>query len=221
MKLYKNKNWCILFLLVLISQQSLAQETDTGVWLDASVSKKYASTNVTFYSEFLTNDNNHSIDRLGLGVGVSREMPHSLELGIGYLFLDKNKMVEYEQRHRFYSQAQLGKEIEKIKFSLRERLQVTRYPENDLTKCTSIIYWRNRLKISYLIAGSRFTPLVGVETFFRLNKVAGSERLDEVRYNVSILCSLSNTSIIELYALLSRMPEMEQFVMGISYQITI
>lgn len=220
MNFYLNTNRCVLFILVLAYQLSLAQETDFGTWLDASAIKKYALANVTFYSELLTNNNNNSIDRLGLGVGVSKEITHSLELGIAYLFMNKNKTVEYEQRHRFYSQTQLSKEIEKIKFSLRERLQVTSYPKNDLTECNYIAYWRNRLKISYLIAGSRFSPLIGVETFFRLNKTS-SERLDEVRYNLSTLCSLSNTSNIELYALLSRMTDFEQFVMGISYQITI
>lgn len=218
MKFYIRKN-TVLLLLLLMSQKAFTQDHDLGLWLDASAIKKYASTSVLLYSELYTNDNNQSIDRIGLGFEVSQKVSPILNVGIGYLFMDKNKMENYEQRHRFYSQAKVSKEIKKIKLSFRERLQLTRYPEDNLS-CDYLSYWRNRLKISYKIDRSRITPLIGVETFLLLNNTE-SKQMDEVRYNVSALCAVSGSSNIEFYALLSRMHELNQYVLGISYQITI
>ncbi len=45
--------------------------------------------------------------------------------------------------------------------------------------------------------------------------------MDEVRYNVSALCVVSGSSNIEFYTLLSRMLDLDQFILGLSYQVTI
>ncbi len=152
MKLYMRKD---------TFQKAFTQDHDFGLWLDVSAIKEYVSTSVQLYSELYTNDNNQSIDRAGLGFGVSHKVFPTLNMDIGYLFMDKNKMGNYEQRQRFYSQAQLSKKLKNIKFSFRERLQLTRYPKNVQGDCNYLTYWRNRLKVSYKIDRSKITPLVG------------------------------------------------------------
>ena len=210
----------ILVLIVMVFNDVSAQTEDFGLWLDAAGSKKIASSELTLYGEFFTKDNNQSVDRMSIGMEGDRDLNSLLNIGTGYLLMNKNSSENYELRHRFYTNLKICKEISRFKIAFRERLQLTKYPDNVLENSKWLTYWRNRLKISYNLASCRIKPMIGVETFVLLNKPA-TDRLDEVRYSVSALCPVSNSSKIEIYGLLAKMPDLAQYILGLSYCISI
>lgn len=210
----------VFVLIVIVSSRVFAQSDDFGVWIDAAAKKKIASSELMLCSEFYTLNNSRSIDRISIGMEGNRNLIPSLSIGAGYLMMNKNKTDHYEIRHRIYTNVKYNCSISNLSFSFRERLQVTKYPENVLATSKYLNYWRNRVRISYNIAESRIHPLVGVETFVLLNGDV-SDRLDEVRYNLSAIYQLTKSTELELYGLLAKMRDLNQYIFGIAYQIKI
>jgi hypothetical protein len=206
---------------LIVGKNTFAQSEDFGIWLDAESYKQIGPYRLAVCSEFYTNNNNQSIDRFSIGADGSRKLTPFLNLGMGYLMMNKNKTDRYEIRHRFYTTATANGKISNFKFSLRERLQITSYPRHEAESQKSLWYWRNRAKISYQIPSCKITPLIGVETFLLLNQKTPSKRLDEVRYNLSAAYPLTPSSQIELYGLLAKMPNLSQYILGVIYLIEI
>lgn len=206
-----------LILLVTLSYNSFAQEDDFGLWLDAIAQKKYTSSEFALYSELFTNNNNRAIDRISIGLEGDQKVFKFMKIGLGYLLMNKNTTDDYVLRHRFYSNAKFSWKVSNLKLSFRERLQVTRYPGN-MGSPKFLTYWRNRLKMSYSFSSCKVKPVVGIETFVLTNKPV-SDRLDEIRYSLSALYSLTDSTDIELYGLLAQMHDLNQYIIGVSYQI--
>ena len=213
-------NVFIFLVLTILSCNASAQDDDFGLWLDAFANKKYSSSEFSLYSEFYTYNNNRSIDRVSIGLEGDRDVFSFMKAGVGYLLMNKNKTGNYELRHRFYTNVKFKWEVFNLRFSLRERYQVTRYPGNNLESPEYLNYWRNKMKISYEIPSCKVKPVIGIETFVLLNKT-DSKRMDEVRYSVSALYPLTGTSNVEFYALLAQMPDLNQYILGLTYQIAI
>jgi hypothetical protein len=206
---------------LIIGKYTSAQNEDFGIWLDAESYKQIGPYRLAVCSEFYTNNNNQSIDRFSIGADGTRELMPFLNFGAGYLMMNKNRTDRYEIRHRFYTTATANGKNSNFNFSFRERLQLTRYPRNETEAQKSLLYWRNRAKVSYQIPSCKITPRLGVETFFLLNRDAPSKRLDEVRYNLSAAYPLTPSSQIELYGLLSKMSNLSQYILGVIYLIEI
>ena len=196
-----------------------AQNEDFGIWVDTSVSKKFFSSELSLYNEFYT-CNNFSIDRVSIGLGINKSFFQFLNFGAGYLLMNKNKPGNYELRHRAYATTNVKWEIKNFKFSFRERLQITKYPDyvNENSKIQN--HWRNRMRLTYDIAQCKIKPAIGLETFVLLNKSV-STRLDEVRYHLSAIYPINNSTMLEVYGLLSQTNQMNLYIMGINYQITL
>lgn len=207
-------------LLVIVCTRIFAQSDDFGMWIDAAAKKKIASSELIVCSEFYTNNDFRSIDRVSIGVEGSRNFFSKLNIGAGYLLMNKNKSDNYELRHRFYATAKASWQLAQLNFSFRERFQSTMYPTNVLASSKSLNYWRNRIRISYEKDSWLIQPVFGVETFVLLNRSV-SNRLDEVRYNLSALYRISESTELEFYALLARMPKLNQYILGIAYLIKI
>lgn len=206
--------------LIILSCNASAQDDDFGLWLEAFANKKYSSSEFSLYSEFYTDNNNRSIDRVSIGLEGDHNVFSFMKAGGGYLLMNKNKTEDYELRHRFYANVKFKWEVFNLRFSLREGYQLTRYPGHNLESPEYLNYWRNKMKISYEIPSCKVKPVIGIETFVLLNKT-DSRRMDEVRYSVSALYQVSGTSYVEFYALLAQMPDLNQYVLGVTYQIAI
>jgi len=203
-----------------VSVNSLqAQDDDFGVWLDAEAALKRGSYKVAFMSEYYTKNNNQSVDRFSVGVDGQKKLDRVFSIGAGYLLMNKNAQDGYEIRHRVYTNAFANWKFSNLKFSVRERLQLTRYPENDLESSKALAYWRNRAKISYLIPSCKIIPTIGVETFLLMNQSPEVKRLDEIRYSLATAYPVTGKSQIELYGLLADMPRLNQYILGIAYLI--
>ncbi|WP_372934494.1 DUF2490 domain-containing protein [Mariniphaga sediminis] len=214
------RNVFIFLVLTILSCNASAQDDDFGLWLDAFANKKIQSSEFSLYGEFFTRNNNRSIDRVSIGLEGDRSVFRFMKIGLGYLLMNKNNTDDYELRHRFYTHAKFKWEVYKLRFSLRERYQVTRYPGYNLESPEYLNYWRNKMKISYEIPSCKIKPVIGVETFVLLNKT-DLKRMDEVRYSVSALYPVSGTSNVEFYALLAQMADLHQYILGVSYLIDI
>ena len=169
---------------------SFAQGDDFGVWVDAAVGKKIASTEIMLLNEFYTCNNSHSIDRVSIGVGASRHLFTFLSLGAGYLLMNKNTEGDYELRHRFYSTANMEWKVRNFSFSFRERFQLTKYPPHEQEKSRVLNHWRNRMRIKYDLLLLKIKPAIGVETFVPLNQSTHMQ-MDEIRYNLSAFYQLN------------------------------
>jgi hypothetical protein len=207
-------------LLIIVSSRLLAQNNDFGLWIDAAAKKKIASTDLILCSEFYTHNDNRSIDRVSIGMEGGRNLFSTVNISAGYLMMNNNKTDHYELSHRMHTSAKFNCKISKLTFSFRQRLQVTRYPEKVLGSSKYLNYWRNRIRVSYIIAESRTQPVIGIETFVLLNRFV-SDRLDEVRYNLSAIYQLSSSTELEFYGLLSKTSDLNQYIFGIAYQIKI
>uniref|UniRef100_UPI003216879B DUF2490 domain-containing protein n=1 Tax=uncultured Draconibacterium sp. TaxID=1573823 RepID=UPI003216879B len=213
-----NGGTLVFLLLAILSGNVSAQDDDFGLWLDAFANKKIQSSEFSLYGEFFTRNNNRSIDRVSIGLEGDRSVLKFMKIGLGYLLMNKNKTEDYELRHRFYTHAKFKWAVYKLRFSLRERYQVTRYPGYNLESPEYLNYWRNRMKIGYEIPSCKIKPVIGFETFILTNKQV-SDRLDEIRYSLSALCPLTDSTDIELYGLLAQMHDLNQYIIGVSYQI--
>jgi len=215
------KLFVLFFLLIAGCHCVFAQSEDFGLWIDTAVNKKIAtSNNITLCNEFYTCNNSLSIDRVSIGLEADRNIFSFLNFGAGYLLMNKNKTDNYESRHRFYTNAKVSWKLSNLKFALRERLQITKYPEDVLKTSKYLNHWRNRMRITYNINSCKVKPVVGVETFVLLNRPA-TDRLDEVRYNLSVLYPLANSGELEFYGLLAKMKDLNQYIFGISYLISL
>ncbi|MDD4191413.1 MAG: DUF2490 domain-containing protein [Mangrovibacterium sp.] len=196
-----------------------AQDDDFGVWLDAEAALKQGPFKIALLSEYYTKNNNQSVDRFSVGVDGQRKLDRVFSIGAGYLLMNKNAQDGYEIRHRVYTNAFANWRFSNLKFSVRERLQLTRYPGSDLESSNARIYWRNRAKVSYLIPSCKIIPTIGVETFLLMNRSPEEKRLDEVRYSLATAYPVTGKSQIELYGLLADMPRLNQYILGIAYLI--
>ncbi|WP_119438373.1 DUF2490 domain-containing protein [Maribellus luteus] len=212
------RNVFIFLVLTILSCNASAQDDDFGLWLEAFANKKYSSSEFSLYSEFYTYNNNRSIDRISIGLEGDRDVFSFMKAGVGYLLMNKNKTEDYELRHRFYANVKFKWEVFNLRFSLRERYQLTRYPGHNLESPEYLNYWRNKMKISYEIPSCKVKPVIGVETFILTNKQV-SDRLDEIRYSLSALYPLTDSTDIELYGLVAQMHDLNQYIIGVSYQI--
>ncbi len=209
----------LIFFFVVSISYLRAQDDDFGVWLDVEAALKRGSGRVALLSEYYTKNNSQSVDRFSVGAEGQKKLGRILSVGAGYLLMNKNKQDRYEIRHRVYTNASANWKCSNLKFSMRERLQLTRYPGNDLESSKALAYWRNRTKISYLIPSCKMIPTIGVETFFLMNQSPEVKRLDEIRYSLATAYPVTGKSQIELYGLLADMPRLNQYILGIAYLI--
>jgi hypothetical protein len=202
----------VLLLVVVFTSLSgaSAQGSDFGMWYELGVEKKLTPKwNLGVEGEFRTRNNTRTVDRWSAGLSAEYKMVKGLKATTGYTFLYDNNPEEMDfkrdgfmpnhwtpsyfgARHRFHVGLTGSTELQRFKFSLRERFQYTYRPEaldkkydfDELSwkpikgKGKSVL--RSRLQVAYDIAHWKFDPTVGVEMF---NDKSGIQKM---RYQVSI-----------------------------------
>ena len=179
----------ILFPILLFSQALSAQ---TGLWLDAGITKKW---NKSFKTSFEIGE------RQNLGVGFDRLY---IEVGPAYQVLDGVKitgayrLVSNEKGDQFVLQAdrlsqrfQIGTDIsilDAFDFGSK-RLDLswssTQQWSIQTGKQMSSI-WRNKLSLSYDIKKSPFTPVLSAEHFYRWNANISNTPTDTVASGATV-----------------------------------
>jgi hypothetical protein len=158
--------------LLLLANTSFAQ---TGLWLDAGLSKKWAKTQNTSVDLGLRQNLGIGFDRLYLDLSHSASIFDGFKLEGAYRLALNEKGDQFQLASNLFSNRyQLG-----FDFSLLDAFDIgpkrlelawssTQQWATQTGKATSSI-WRNKLSISYDIKNFPLTPMFSAEHFYRWN----------------------------------------------------
>ncbi len=209
----------LIFLFTLLATgKGSAQENDLGTWIDVTAMHKIRSMSFGLMGEFYTKDRNQSVERASIGLKGDYALTPSLNCGFGYLLMNYYKTGYNELRNRFYLQSELGWHLSKFAFSMRERMQVTFYPETMASSKDTYSYWRNRIKVEYNNGSWKLVPVVDVESFLLVGK-GSRNRFDEFRYSAGVNYKLTRNQKVKLYGLLADTQKVNLFVLGVGYDL--
>lgn len=129
---------------------------DFGLWPEVGVEKKLGRFSIEATTGLRFNNNVGSTSRFDIGLGGDYKVCDYLKVGAGYVYIDDHKPrstsehyknsdptqmngynVEHSywrSKHRIYVQATGKYEVARFTFTLRERYQLTRFAEADVTE---------------------------------------------------------------------------------------
>ncbi len=211
---------CILIFYVALSIpfNGLSQERDFGCWIDVDVTHKLNSFTIGAMGEFYTKDRYESIDRMSIGAKGDYSLSPSLNFGTGYLLMNYPKSDFNELRNRFYLQTEFRKYMSNWAFSLRERMQLTLYPETNEQEHNTFMYWRNRIRVEYRNTHLKIEPVFDIESFCLTNK-GSLNGIDEHRYSLGLNYKLTNLHKIKFYGLISKTRKTKFYALGLDYSL--
>ncbi|KAF5047951.1 hypothetical protein DSECCO2_455190 [anaerobic digester metagenome] len=178
----------ILFFLV---QLLNAQEENFGTRISLGCEKKLDNWSFSAEGEVRTIYYVRLISRGSLQLAADYKISKPFSVGAGYEvmnFLDV-KYKDYQLRNRLYFQASGKYEWNRFTFSLREKIQLTTKDDKDRIKPNGKIdtyridpSWmsRTKLKVSYNINKSSFSPFVCGELNYQLNNPDGN-KIDNIK----------------------------------------
>lgn len=200
--------------------KSLAQEHDLGTWIDLEAMHETGHVAYGLMGEFYTKDKNTSVERVSVGVKAGYPLSKTWNCNIGYLLMNYYKTGYTELRNRVYLQAEYKKRISNWAFGLRERMQVTFYPETMESSKEVCSYWRNRFKVEYRNSNWKVVPVADVESFYLVGK--GSENgFDEFRYSLGVSFKLSKNQELKVYGMLSDTSDLQFYILGLAYDLNL
>lgn len=200
------------------SFNGFSQEKDFGSWIDMDVTHKLNSFTIGAMGEFYTKDRNESIDRMSIGAKGDYSLSPSLNFGTGYLLMNYPKGDFNELRNRFYLQTELRKYLSNWAFSLRERMQLTLYPETIEKERNAFLYWRNRIRVEYRNTHLKIEPVFDIESLCLTNK-GSLNGIDEYRYSLGLNYKLTNMHKIKFYGLISKTHKAKFYALGLDYSL--
>lgn len=207
----------MILLCVLGSNNLFAKDNDFASWIDASATKSWRSTTLGFMGEFYTRENSSTLERTSLGLKGEYTLAKWLYAGGGYLLMNYKRPGYMELRNRFYFQLEPVWRIAKFEVSLRERVQVTLFPETR-TNAEDSYYWRNRLEAIYTRNNKKLEPTLSLESFYFLRQTENNH-LDELRLSLGAYFHISKTQTIKCYGLFSDGNIQNRFVLGLNYEL--
>lgn len=145
-------NKCLLLAAALVALPATAD--DFGLWPEFAVEKKLGSFSLEAGTGFRFNQNVGQFSRFDIGLGAAYKVCNFLKVGVGYQYIDDHKARSakahynkkdvlngynvdenyWRSKHRIYVQATGKVDVGRFTFSLRERYQLTRYAEKDITE---------------------------------------------------------------------------------------
>lgn len=225
---------CLLaFLLALASDSLLRAQTaadDFGYGLSVSAEHKLAKgLKLQAEAEVRTQSQFSSLERWAFDLGLDYKLASWLKTDVGYVLMDRYHLSKvtskgnvisghWAPRHRWYAGLSFQHEIGRLKFSLRERYQLTHSPLQYVPKYSTDPSFgigrpfgqrltdeveagdqdhilRSRLQLSYNIRHCRFTPVASVEL---LNDLANGFTVDQLRYSFGIDYSFNKRTSLNL-----------------------
>lgn len=205
-------------IVISISFKGFSQEKDFGSWIDVDVTHKSNEYVFGLFGEFYTKDQNKSVDRVSLGAKGDYCLSPGLTLGTGYLLMSYPKGNINELRNRVYLQTEIRKYLPNWLFSLREKMQLTLYPETKEKKHDAFVYWRNRIRVEYRNAHLKIEPVFDMESFYLVNK-GSYNGIDEYRYSLGFNYKLTNHQKVKLYGLISYNHSSKFYALGLDYSL--
>jgi len=201
---------------------SYGQYNDAGLWLGTTVEKKISPSNTLVAAgEIRMNENITQVGAAFIEGGLTHKFNKYLSFGINYRFIERRQLgYSYSTRHRIYADITGKYKLDKLSFSLRERiqLQVRDYYSSETGRIPEW-YLRSKLSIKYNLR-KKITPMVAVEIFYQLTNPSGNE-IDGVRYYAGFDYEFNKRHAIEPYYLIQseknvKNPETD-FVIGVGY----
>lgn len=214
----RRKTAVTLIFLLLIVLKGFSQENDWGSWMDVDVMRKINSASFGLMGEFYTKNQLQSIERMSIGAKGEYAFTPAVSCGAGYLLMNYFKTGYHEYRNRLYAQTEYKKNISRLTFGLRERMQFTFYPETKDHLSETCAYWRNRFKIEYKNSQWKIEPVADIETFYLTGK-SNQNGFDETRYSAGINIKVSGIQKLKVYGLLSDTHAEHFYVIGLDYSL--
>ncbi len=134
-----------------------AKADDFGLWSEVGLGQKLGTTGLSASADlgFRANNSLRNVDRWSAGVGLSYDICHWLEVGVGYTYMYSYAGEEYKDnykkdgvtkegynlthgywrsKNRFTASLKASYDVGRFSFSLRERYQLTGYNSVGVTK---------------------------------------------------------------------------------------
>lgn len=214
MRLYRTVI-CISFLVLTAVGNLAARESDTRTWIDLFATKKIKAATVGLVGEIYTISNNSALERTSIGFKGDYSLFPWLSAGTGYILLNFNHGDYHELANRFYFQAEPAWHVARFRFSFRERLQITNYP-NTRTGEMNTRYWRNRFETVYQNGSKKLEPLVNLESLYLLND-KGSNPFTEFRFTLGSNYNLSDHQLLKIYGMFTSGIYLNRYILGVVY----
>jgi hypothetical protein len=196
-----------------------ARETDTRTWIDLFATKKIKAATVGFVGEIYTMTNNSTLERTSIGLRGDYSLFPWLSAGTGYILVNFNHRDYHELANRFYFQAEPAWQVARFRFSFRERLQITNYP-NSRTGEMNTRYWRNRFETVYKYGSKKLEPLINLESLYLLNDT-GLNPFTEFRFTMGSNYHLTDHQLLKIYGMFTSGTYLDRYILGVVYNFTL
>jgi hypothetical protein len=219
--------WCVLAALIYYSAGiSFAQSTDAGIWLKATVRKKYSS---RFSNEFAVSGrfsaNMMETETFYLQPSAEYKLNRYFKIGAGLRYGSKRESdPEFSHRYRFFCSLTSGKKFyRRIKLQYRLMFQ---QQYHDIGRSENALnaeqYIRNKLEIS-VNTDKKYQPFVYAELFY--HSTYRENGFNRMRYAGGISYPSNKHHSVSIYYMLQKQinvpdPEMSH-IMSIAYRWTI
>jgi hypothetical protein len=210
----------IVLCLISFSLNGLAQKNDLGTWIDVEAIHENTSIDYGFMGEFYTKDHNKQVERVSVGCKGDYFLTTSLKCGVGYLLMNYFKPGYTELRNRVYFQSEFRKQFSNWNFSMRERMQITLYPETTEHSGSTYSYWRNRLRIEYKNIYWHIVPVADFESFYLVGKGRQNE-FDEFRYSLGVSFIFAKKQKVKIYGMLSDASDLKFYILGLAFDLNL
>ncbi|NJK93594.1 MAG: DUF2490 domain-containing protein [Bacteroidales bacterium] len=179
-----------LFVAILLSGSAIlvAQNKDFGAWY--SLGGRYEITKkiqLNISEEFRTNSNAGSINQFFTELGLNYKLNKYFSIGGNYRFIKKREDDDqFYTRNRFYGDLEFKLPLKRFEFNYRFRFQKqkNKFAEYEID-LEPIFINRHKFELEYNIPGSKLTPSVFYERFFRTYTSKAYEAVS-VRYGLGL-----------------------------------
>ena len=167
MTMTMNKRPAIILFTLIFSVAAAGQDTDYGIWYEASASKDiWKDLRFDFEASIRTNENARNIDKFYFEPGLRYKFNDYFNAGVYYRFIDqKEKDGNYHPRHRWFLQMKgTAPSVARFTFSVRYRIQqqfktYIEDPEDEEPQW----YQRIRFELAYDVKGVPLKPYINAE----------------------------------------------------------
>lgn len=167
-----NKRPAALILALLLTAMAAGQDTDYGIWYEASASKDiWKDLRFDLEASIRTNENARNIEKFYIEPGLRYKFNDYFTAGVYYRFIDqKEKDDKYHTRHRWFIQMKgTAPSVARFTFSVRYRIQqqfktYIEDPEDEEPQW----YQRVRLELDYDVKGIPIKPYINAEMHTQL-----------------------------------------------------
>lgn len=178
----------VIFLLFIFSATQInAQKKDFGAWY--SLSAQYDITKriqLNISEELRTTSNASETDQIFTDAGISFKLNKYVSVGGYYRFIKKREDNNlFYSRNRFYGELNLECPLKRFEISYRFRVQRQVNEFSEYAYNPPVIYNRHKFELKYNIKGSKITPSLFYERFYRTNHIK-AYYADNARYGFGL-----------------------------------